>query len=74
MRVDAGTGLKKCRPRKFPGRCSSLASPFTDSEDVFDARYASGASRSSIPRSDATFKSQSSGTASTTSCRSLNAS
>ena len=38
MSVDAGTGLKKCRPRKFCGRFSSRASPLTDSDDVFDAR------------------------------------
>ena len=25
--VDAGTGLKKCRPRKFSGRCSSRGQP-----------------------------------------------
>ncbi|MCY1239161.1 hypothetical protein D9M72_519390 [compost metagenome] len=38
MSVDAGTGLKKCRPRKFPGRLSSRARPLTDSEDVLEAR------------------------------------
>jgi hypothetical protein len=38
IRVDAGTGLKKCRPRKFCGRVNSRASPLTDNEEVLDAR------------------------------------
>lgn len=63
-------GLKKCRPRKLTGRSSSFASPSTEGEDVLDAKYESKDNRASMPRRAVTFRSQSSGTASTTNCRS----
>jgi hypothetical protein len=37
MREEAGTGLKKCRPRKFSGRVSEAARSLTDSEEVLVA-------------------------------------
>lgn len=40
MRVEAGTGLKKCRPNKCAGRDSEAAKPVTERDDVLVARYA----------------------------------
>ena len=37
-----GTGLKKCSPTTLSGRCVAEAISVIDSEDVLDARIASG--------------------------------
>lgn len=65
--AEAGTGLKKCRPRKRAGRSSTAASSVTESELVLVASTVVSPTTCSAAASTFAFSPASSGTASTTS-------
>src|SRR6185312_292855 len=66
-----GAGLKKCTPTTRSGCVAADASDATDSDDVFVARIASGATTPASAANSARFTARSSTTASITTPHSL---